>query len=172
MLSKMPKENAKKIKSALKTAAFVFLLALVTFMVLRLSGHKTDPDNVAQTPVVNTESCLRLPDSSDCKFKMEVANTTDKRAIGLSYRDSMDQGKGMLFIFDRTAEQCMWMKDMKFDLDMLWLNEQKEIIKIERQVPPSSYPSSLCAQDTKYVIELNSGAANRAGLSVGQRLNF
>lgn len=66
----------------------------------------------------------------------------------------------------------MWMKNMKFSIDMVWVNGQNKITKIEKNVTPGTYPQTFCADNTSYVLELNSGAATKAGLSVGQRLSL
>ena len=85
----------------------------------------------------------------------------------------MEATQGMLFIFDQPDKQCMWMKDMYISLDMIWLDADKRITKIEYGVSPETYPKSFCggSQD-KYVIELLENVANKANLRVGDQLNL
>lgn len=64
------------------------------------------------------------------------------------------------------------MKDMRFSLDIIWLNEAGIITKIEKQVSPETYPADFCSPNTKYVIELNAGTAEQARLKVGQTLQL
>jgi uncharacterized membrane protein (UPF0127 family) len=64
------------------------------------------------------------------------------------------------------------MQGMKFSLDIIWLNSDKEVLKIEKGVSPQTYPKQFCAERTQYVIELNSGSADALGLLVGQKLIF
>lgn len=111
-----------------------------------------------------------LPGSDSC-LMLEKATTEPARIQGLSDRLSMPQNQGMLFVFDESGSQCMWMKDMHFGLDMVWLNENKEIVKITQNVTPDTYPNSFCSKSpAKYVIELNSGLAQKSGLRLGQKL--
>lgn len=103
---------------------------------------------------------------------MEVASSNAERLKGLSGRDSLPDNKGMLFVFEKPAEQCIWMKDMLFNIDIIWLNESKEAIRLERNVAPETYPDSFCADDTKYVIELNSGQSDVLGFMAGKRVDL
>ncbi len=108
---------------------------------------------------------------SQC-ISLEHVDTPADRELGLSGRVDMPEGKGMLFVFDQPTKACMWMKDMQFPLDMVWLNQDEKIIKIQRAITPETYPESFCANNSLYVIELNSGIADKAGLRVGQQLNL
>ncbi len=78
----------------------------------------------------------------------------------------------MLFAFGAPQQQCMWMKDMKISIDMVWLGSDKRISKIESNVAPATYPDSFCQDSTKYVVELAAGQAQARGLHVGQQLAF
>jgi uncharacterized membrane protein (UPF0127 family) len=64
------------------------------------------------------------------------------------------------------------MKDMRFSIDIIWLDEAKKINMIKSNIEPATYPESFCSADTKYVIELNQGTAARLGFSPGLKLAF
>ncbi|HEX5456143.1 MAG TPA: DUF192 domain-containing protein [Candidatus Saccharimonadales bacterium] len=102
-----------------------------------------------------------------CSVNLEYVTTPRERALGLSGRPSMPMDKGMLFVFERPGRQCMWMKDMNFSLDMIWLSPDRRVLRIVRNLSPDSYPKSFCADDTSYVIELNSGVSDQLGLRIG-----
>src|SRR3989344_8005153 len=70
------------------------------------------------------------------KIVVEVADTVAKQIQGLSGRASMKNNEGMLFVFKEEAIQSFWMKDMQFSLDILWIDENKIIVGIERNVSP------------------------------------
>ena len=103
---------------------------------------------------------------------LESVATPELRAQGLSGREHLADHAGMLFVFDAAGRQCMWMRDMKFSLDIIWLTEDKRITKIEQNISPETYPQSFCGDDAKYVIEINTKTAESAGLQIGQKLNF
>lgn len=108
----------------------------------------------------------------DKKITVDVADTEDKRVQGLSGRSGLDKNAAMLFVFSQASQQCMWMKDMKFSLDMVWLDKSKNVIKIVENVAPSTYPESFCADNAKYVVEFNAGMVKENNIKIGQNLNF
>ena len=105
------------------------------------------------------------------EYRLEIVSSPEARVAGLSGRKEMPRQHGMIFVFDTAAVQCIWMKDMRFSLDIVWLDAAKRIVHIERGVSPETYPQQFCPeQPARYVIELNAGEAARMGLKVGQAL--
>jgi hypothetical protein len=110
------------------------------------------------------------------RFQVEIARTPEELRKGLSDRPYLAPRNGMLFIFSKASIQSMWMPSMNFPLDIVWLDSNKKVIKIEENVQPCfqnkncmSYSSIYPAL---YAIELNAGDASRIGLSVGLKLSF
>jgi uncharacterized membrane protein (UPF0127 family) len=90
-------------------------------------------------------------------------------ARGLGGRKCMQENQAMLFSFSKSGNHCFWMKGMKFNLDMIWLNERKEIVTIQSKVTPESYPQTFCpSEPSLYVVEVNEGFAGRLKLQVGE----
>ncbi len=115
---------------------------------------------------------VAAPGQDNC-VTLEKATTEAARIQGLSGRKSMSDNQGMLFVFEENSQQCMWMKDMKFSLDMVWLNNKAEIVKLEKAVAPNTYPSTYCSEvPASYVLELNAGVSDKAGLHNGQKLSL
>jgi uncharacterized membrane protein (UPF0127 family) len=105
-------------------------------------------------------------------YKAEYATTAQTRMKGLSDRENLEAHKAMVFVFDSSERQCFWMKDMRFPIDIVWLDGSKKVIKIETNISPQTYPNSFCADNTKYVIELNADAASQTGLKIGDPIQF
>jgi len=101
-----------------------------------------------------------------------VADTNASREKGLGDRAGLAQNAGMLFVFPAAGRQCFWMKDMHFSLDMIWTDQSKRVVRVVPELSPSTYPNAYCADNAQYVIELNAGQAARAGVRVGEVLNF
>ena len=107
------------------------------------------------------------------KMALEIADTEGKRIRGLSGREYLADGTGMLFLFPSSGFYGFWMKDMNFSIDILWIDEDFKIVHIEREVHPDTYPKSFTSQEpAKYVLELNAGDALRLDLIVGKRILF
>lgn len=106
-------------------------------------------------------------------LKLERVSSPEALAQGLSGRQSLGEDQGMLFIFEQPGEHCFWMKEMNFPLDIIWLNENKQVITIKENVHPDTYPERFCPNKlAKYVIEVNAGIADRALISEGSQLQF
>lgn len=106
------------------------------------------------------------------KFSVETAKTDELRQKGLSGRESLDKDKVMVFEFEQAARRCFWMKDMKFNIDMVWLNSDKKVIAAEHNVSPDTYPQNFCHDNAKYVVEFNANTAKELGLQSGDTLKF
>ncbi len=150
----------------------VLLLILIAGIITLATKAKTEDSKVEITPR-KTCSTFIVKDASgkeDC-VSLETADNDAERMQGLSGREKLDSNKGMVFVFDEPGKHCMWMKDMRFSLDMVWLDDGKKITEVKKDLNPESYPEEFCAQG-KYVIEINAGTADRSGLKAGQQLNL
>jgi uncharacterized protein len=110
-------------------------------------------------------------------IQAEVADTAKKRAQGLMYREHLAKDHGMLFTFDQAQPWTFWMKNTKIPLDIIWLNEKKQIIYIARNVPICTRTDDGCPQyqpndPAMYVLELGGGEADRLKLERGSKLQF
>ncbi len=92
------------------------------------------------------------------KVSVEVASTDRARTQGLSGRESLEAGEGMLFVFDTPGRYQFWMKDMHFPIDIMWISETGSIVSFAQNVPPSSYPMVYTPPaDSLYVLEVPAG---------------
>ena len=106
-------------------------------------------------------------------FKLELADTDAKRVKGLSERDSIGQNEGMLFDFKQDGNWKIWMVQMRFPIDIAWLDADKQIIHIKPNAKPADYPETYKAPSlSRYVIEINSGEFERLGVTVGDYISF
>ena len=105
----------------------------------------------------------------------ELAVTDDERQQGLMYREKIDENQGMLFVFDGEDIHSFWMKNMNFPIDILWLDAQKRVVHLEREVPPCAAdpcPSYVPRAAARFVLELQSGASAKHGLELYKRIDF
>jgi len=108
------------------------------------------------------------------RFDIEIAADNDTRARGLMFRDEMAADHGMLFLFDDEQPRVFWMKNTHIPLDILYFDHEYKLVSVQQRVPPcrsnpcAQYPSSGPA---KYVLELNSGTADKLGVKPGDTLN-
>src|SRR3989344_2699576 len=106
-------------------------------------------------------------------LKIEVANTDTKRVKGLSGRENLPQDAGGLFIFEKPDKYGFWMKDMNFAIDIVWLDETGEIVHLEKNVAPATYPEIFYPSAAAiYVLETNAGFFGTQNIRVGERLQI
>ena len=104
---------------------------------------------------------------------VEVALSPIVQARGLSGRKNLAEAAGMLFVYPESQIPSFWMKDMNFALDIIWLDENLEIVDITYGATPESYPQSFTPNSpVRYVLEVNSGFANKHNLAIGNTAEF
>lgn len=106
-------------------------------------------------------------------FSVSIADDKAERQQGLSGVASLPKYGGKLFIFDTAAKHGIWMKDMLIPLDILWFDENFNLIHIEENVSPETYPAIYAPrEDARYVLEINAFAASTAGIGLGSTLTL
>jgi uncharacterized membrane protein (UPF0127 family) len=109
------------------------------------------------------------------RFTVELAETQEKQALGLMFRDQMPDDHGMLFLFPGEARRSFWMKNTRIPLDIFYFSKDLALVSVSENTPPCrsprcpSYPSSGPA---KYVLELNAGKAAELGVQAGDVLEL
>lgn len=106
------------------------------------------------------------------QFSVEIADTREKQALGLMYRDRLPEGHGMLFVFQNDAPRSFWMKNTRIPLDIMYFSSELKLVSVAgatpcRAVQCPGYPS---AGPAMYVLELNAGKAAELGLVAGDEM--
>lgn len=109
------------------------------------------------------------------RFYVELAETRDKQALGLMFREELADDHGMLFLFPSEGRRSFWMKNTRIPLDIFYFDENLKLVSVSENTPPCrsrdcpSYPS---AGPAKYVLELNAGKAAELGVGPGDTLEL
>lgn len=108
------------------------------------------------------------------QVKAEEAKTSSQQQTGLGGRACIGPNHGMLFTFDKPGRYSFWMKDMKFPIDIAWINTDHKVVGLEKNVAPSTYPNRFVNKDkpAQYVVELQAGRADAIGMTTGTAVNF
>jgi len=107
------------------------------------------------------------------EFLLEVADTPKSRERGLSIREPLCANCGMLFVFDHPGTYSIWMKNMFFPIDVLWLDENKKVIHIVDNMSPESFPQTFTSESpARYILEIQSGARRDLELEIGSEIEF
>jgi len=109
------------------------------------------------------------------RFIVELAETSEKQALGLMFREQMPEDHGMLFLFPGEAMRSFWMKNTRIPLDIFYFDQELKLVSVSENTKPCrtqrcpSYPS---AGPAKYVLELNAGKAIELGVKTGDILEL
>ena len=127
-------------------------------------------------PAQDGDTYTLVLSSTDKIFNVETVVSPDALKRGLSNRKSLKKGTGMLFIFQDLDRQTVWMPDMYFPLDVVWLDETLSVVNITYGLQPCSSrndcPSSSSVYMCKYAIEMNAGEAAIYGFMNGTQLKI
>lgn len=106
----------------------------------------------------------------------DIADTPDKKSLGLGVRETMDEGEAMLFPFETEGRQSFWMHGMKFPIDIIWLDSNKTVVHIEHSLEPCpnslQCPSYNPEKEAKYVLETVAGFSEKRGVVEGTQADF
>jgi uncharacterized membrane protein (UPF0127 family) len=119
------------------------------------------------------KTSLTLP--SGRTIEVEVMVSDQDRATGLMFRPSLADDKGMLFVFERADFHGIWMKNCRFPIDIVWLDEDRRVVHVaEGATPCKADPCPVYEplRRAQYVIELNAGQARREGATIGEAVSF
>ncbi|MFH1462538.1 MAG: DUF192 domain-containing protein [bacterium] len=146
-------------KKILFLLIFLFLFLLVMTAILQNS---------------NKEKRNKVCFKNHC-FSVELAVTPQERSKGLMFRESLGEKEGMLFVYEKKGEYSFWMKNTLIPLDIIWMNEEKEVVFIsENNEPCKEDPCSSIKtpERAKYVLEIKGGFSKEIGLTVGDKLEI
>jgi uncharacterized protein (TIGR03663 family) len=106
----------------------------------------------------------------DVCYDIEIAKTKEELEQGLMYRQSLEEGKGMLFVFEKDFKPSFWMKNTLIPLDIIWIGSDKRIVDIKKDAKPcengecsSLFPNA----NAQYVLEVNAGESEKNNFAVG-----
>ncbi len=104
---------------------------------------------------------------------VEVADTDSERLAGLSGREVLHPGNGMFFVFGEVGLHGIWMKNMKFPIDILWFDQYGELTHFEEHVTPESFPETFYPiSPSLYVLEVPAGFVRDKALKLGDKIDF
>ena len=144
-----------------------FLLGLiVVFFIILVAAYI-----VAQN--ANNETYVAV---NDGQFQVKIAETESEKQVGLSETESLPENEGMLFLFDEPDYYSFWMRDMKFPIDIIFINGNKVTTIISNALPPSQTDGSLTTFQPKEksdkVLEVNAGIAQKYNIQEGSIIDI
>lgn len=142
----------------MKKIIFLLILIIAAFFIYYYFIPKLNT-NTAETKEIFV---------SNAKLNVEIADTSEKMTLGLSGRKTLGENNGMLFLYNEPGTYSIWMKDMKFSIDIIWIGENGKIVDLTKSVTPETYPKTFSSKEpVKYVVEVNSGWCDKNNIKIG-----
>jgi uncharacterized membrane protein (UPF0127 family) len=116
-----------------------------------------------------TELTIQTTSGNMVNISVELAISDEQRAQGLMYRQNLDDGKGMIFIFERDQMLSFWMKNTHIPLSIAFISADGEILEIRNMIPLDLTPV-MSSRSARFALEVPQSWFSRAGISVGDTL--
>lgn len=100
------------------------------------------------------------------EYNVQEAKSMEEMQKGLQGVKELPQDEGMIFYFDQPQRVEMWMRDTLIPLDIIFINEDQEVVAVEQGQPEDD--TLLSHEDTMYVVEVNVNS----GVQEGDSLEF
>lgn len=143
---------------------FISLCLLILLGIVLYSQLTKNSQNFSQSSTVYI---------GNAKVIVEVESTPESRAKGLSGRNSLENNYGMLFIFPNNDRHGFWMKEMKFPIDIIWIDTDRVVsIKENAPVPNPSetLPIYVPQEAANLVLEVPAGYTREHDIRVGSKV--
>jgi len=145
--------------------------AVVVALSLTLSACNSGPSDEDQKFTVVT-----LP--SGRKIKAEPVYQSIEITRGLMFRNSLPADQGMLFLHPKMDKYQYWTHNLKFPVDIVWMDEQHRVVEVYPNAPPCTEQSARRCTTyggrhlARYVLEMNANVAIPNGIGEGVYLTF
>lgn len=146
----------------------IFIFALLVLGFIGYSWYQNEYKNQSNKEFVN------LTVGND-EVEAEVVRSFTAKTLGLSGRDGLAPNTGMLFVFTETSNPEIWMKDMKFSIDIIFVSREGRVVAIFENATPESYfetPKKMfrTLEGSRYVLEVPAGTVQDSRLGVGMTI--
>lgn len=146
------------------------IFAVVAGIILLITAGITQSQR--ETSELRKEDARVILRVGSALIRAEIADTPEEKALGLSGRETLGGNEGMLFVFEKPSIYSFWMKDMRFPIDIIWLDEYFRVVDISANADPSSFPRLFApSAPAQYALEVPNGFAKQH-INIGEYVNI
>jgi uncharacterized membrane protein (UPF0127 family) len=189
MSKKNKKKVSKKVEKKDSKGRVIFqLTALIVLVVLGIyfifmKGSESETVNTGLENAIKNRTVYAFQKEGELSFTtpaqefitkidIEIAEDEAARETGLMYRSNMKENEGMFFIFQVQRLQSFWMKNTVIPLDIIFVNDEHEIVKIHKNTKPYSEQSYASEKPAKYVVEVKGGFCDKYGITEKDKITW
>ena len=149
----------------------------IAALIVGVAGVATLPAEIKLEQVEFPRGTIMVGDKI---LEVQIADTEPRHVRGLMFQNELPFDQGMLFVFDEPRPKSMWMLNMQFPLDIIWFDEDGNIVSISKDVPPCQTPSEIMAcesdgatsRDAKYALEVTAGFVDEFEIDKNSKLEI
>lgn len=116
------------------------------------------------------EELVLVTESGRHPISLELADTEEKKQVGLMFRTELADDHGMLFVYESPREITMWMRNTYISLDMIFIGEDGRVVSVARETEPMSEEIISSRVPALGVLEMKAGSANRYEVKPGSEV--
>jgi uncharacterized protein len=157
--------------------AQVLIPITIAAFIVGIAGIYSIPSDVKLESVEFPRGTIKI---DNVVLEVQIADTDPLRTRGLMFQEELPFDQGMLFVFEGEERRSIWMPNMQFSLDILWLDIEGNVLHIEKNVPPCktaletvSCPSYKGDNKlAKYVLEVTAGLVDKFNITENSKLEI
>ena len=159
------------------TRAGVLIPLAVAAVIIGIAGMLTIPADIKLEYVEFPRGTIKLDDKI---LEVQIADTDPLRVRGLMFQDELPYNEGMLFVFEGSETRPMWMLNMQFNLDVVWFDENANVVAIEKNVPQcittvevvACRENGVSGDNAKYVLEVTAGFVDKFNITENSKMEI
>ena len=159
------------------TRTQVLIPIAIAAIIIGAAGVLTIPSDVKLESVEFPRGTIKLDNKT---LEVQIADTDSLQARGLMFQNELSYNEGMLFVFDGPDTRPMWMLNMQFNLDVIWFDENANVVTIEKDVPPcittvevvACRENGVSGDNAKYVLEVTAGFVDKFNVTENSKMEI
>ena len=144
---------------------------LAGLLVLLLFSCRQEASKETKGPIPGEPFRFTL-EVGEAKVEAELAAKPEEREKGLMYRNSLADGKGMLFVFEQPGPQKFWMKNTRIPLDIGYFSPDGKLLEVHAAQPHDLSGAPSRSENVKFVLELNRNGFREMGIRMGDSMDL
>ena len=159
------------------TRAQVLIPITIAAFIVGIAGILSIPSDVKFELVEFPRGTIKI---DNVVLEVQIADTDLLRTQGLMFQEELPSDQGMLFVFEGEERRSIWMPNIQFSLDILWLDNEGNVLHIEKNIPPckTALETASCPSYkgdnklAKYVLEVTSGFVDEFNITENSKLEI
>ena len=159
------------------TRTQVLVPIVIAAIIIGVAGMLTIPTDVKLGSVEFPRGTIKLDNKI---LEVQIADSDSLRVRGLMFQDELPYNEGMLFVFEGSETRPMWMLNMQFNLDVIWFDENANVVAIEKNIPQcittvevvACRENGVSGDNAKYVLEVTAGFVDKFNITENSKMEI